>query len=176
MLYKWHQLAQYICLMSPCSTKVFFQVSHEDRLHFGQEGNKWHHSVSAPVSVGVSPQGCCCMVLSSPQLASPFFPCCWFILLSYFFSLASSRHGQSAVKHWFSLWRLSVSPVLLQTAHAHFACFANEQKVFQLLNRLLKMYFWSLFLFFLNYFLGSKLFLNLVQTLFLLSKYWYNIW
>lgn len=41
-----------------------------------------------------------------------------------------------------------MSPVLLQTDHAHFACFANEQKVFQLLNRLLKMYFWSLFFFF----------------------------
>lgn len=120
--------------------------------------------------------GCMAVGASLPQLASPFFPYCWFILLSYFFSLASSRHGQSAVKHWFSLWRLSMSPVLLQTVHAHFACFANEQKVFQLLNRLLKMYFWSLFLFYYYYFLRSKLFLNLVQTLFLLSKYWYNIW
>lgn len=40
-----------------------------------------------------------------------------------------------------------MSPVLLQTAHAHFACFASEQKKFQLLNRLLKMDFWSLLYF-----------------------------
>lgn len=188
MLYKWHWVVWHICLMVTLFHKVFFQASHQDRLHFSQDGDKWHCLVSAPVSVGVPPQGAAAWYsgfvavgASSPQLASSSFPYLWFFLLSCFFSLPSSRHGQSAVKYCFSLQRLWMSPVLLQTAHANFACFANEQKIFHLLNRPLKMYFWSLFFLFFCFvlffnFLRSKLFLNLVQTSFLLNKYWYNIW
>lgn len=88
----WHRLVWHICLMSPYSTKVFSQASQQDRLYFSQHGDKWHCSVSAPVSVGVSPQGCCCMVLwirgsrciFTSKLASPSFPYPWVVLLSYF--------------------------------------------------------------------------------------------
>lgn len=81
--------------------KSFLPASHQDRLHFSQDGDKWHHLVSAPVSVGVPPQGCCCMILwicgSRCIFATELAPLPFHTLDSFSLAASSALHPPDMV-------------------------------------------------------------------------------